>query len=691
MNASNASAVAPQVSSAPRFEALIRGLPVSLLLFAALEAICGPVHLYAAKPWMFFQVLAHVVAFVVQSMLGSIGYCALLIGVEALLSRTTKARLDRALPRLALHALPAAWIAVQSYETLAVYEEFRRHPLLVLPYVASFVVFLALGAALGWPPKRLGLVRSRWLGAAVSGLGFVALQALNHSVLSSRYFTLHLSVFQLSLPLLFLSVSYLFLARLGRGREQPRLLSKLVLSSLALVCASLLAASTIFAASRSKALGYTLLGESQVVYRPFDEDTEGPGAGLADPNGVARFLDASRLPRLPSQFALEDYNVLLIVSEALRFDRTSLADEKLATTPHLLELVRSGAYWFTRASSPSSATLPSNASLMSMTYASATHLETWAKSWCGELKARELTVAEVLGGAGYSTFRVSHDFNRGFARNLLGLGQGFAEQIFVEEQPKQQDLTVDGRIAEQARRALAARKTERFFGWVFFASPHRPYYARYPDWPAGSEEERYLHELRYMDEQLGLVLETLRDTGLMDKTVIVFTADHGEELRDHGGTGHLTLYEECTHVPLVVRVPGTPGGEISGRTSTAYVMPWLLLHGQGELRASAKRRATLELGPMLEATGGAVITELVGHDKMQTGLIVGDSKLIYDFNTNTSRAFDLARDPAEKVDVLLTDPDAFPALRAASAGYRKVRAAIRKYEIDPKRMPERSK
>src|SRR6185436_4252233 len=155
-------------------------------------------------------------------------------------------------------------------------------------------------------------------------------------------------------------------------------------------------------------------------------------------------------------------------------------------------------------------------------------------SWCGELLPEETTVAELLRGRGYATFRASHDFHRGFSTNLLGLGQGFAEEQLEPEESRSDGMVLDQRISANAQKFIESHKGERWFGWVFFASPHLPYYNRYRDMPAGNDAERYLHELRYMDAQFGAIIAALDRHHELDRTIVIFTADHGEELGDHG-------------------------------------------------------------------------------------------------------------------------------------------------------------
>jgi arylsulfatase A-like enzyme len=56
-----------------------------------------------------------------------------------------------------------------------------------------------------------------------------------------------------------------------------------------------------------------------------------------------------------------------------------------------------------------------------------------------------------------------------------------------------------------------------------------------------------------------MVLDTLEETGLAKNTIVVFFADHGFHLGEHGVWSKYTLFESTTRVPLIVRVPGVPG------------------------------------------------------------------------------------------------------------------------------------
>jgi len=93
----------------------------------------------------------------------------------------------------------------------------------------------------------------------------------------------------------------------------------------------------------------------------------------------------------------------------------------------------------------------------------------------------------------------------------------------------------------------------------------------------------YLSEIEYCDFALGQILDVLRKDGLLSKTIIVVTADHGENLIDHSefhwffGHGQLT-YDSEIHVPLIISAPGIlpEGRRVREITSEIDLFPTLL-------------------------------------------------------------------------------------------------------------------
>ena len=153
----------------------------------------------------------------------------------------------------------------------------------------------------------------------------------------------------------------------------------------------------------------------------------------------------------------------------------------------------------------------------------------------------------------------------------------------------------DGQFATEAIRLLQQRRDEPFFIGLGFHKPHDPFVApkKYfdlypleelepPKEPADASplnrytigsgwkesfdkftirEQRQFRRAYYagasfVDAQIGRVLDAMQRLDLMDNTIIVFLADHGYQLGDHGWWNKNTLYEQSTRAPLIVAVPG---------------------------------------------------------------------------------------------------------------------------------------
>jgi hypothetical protein len=196
--------------------------------------------------------------------------------------------------------------------------------------------------------------------AALSAAGSVASGHVNIGLFRGQYPTLHLSLLQIEYLLLQVMLTHAFvLAERGHHGEVT---SRRLLAGAAGLAS--LSAVTMASVDDTKGLPYltanTTLGPIDIVQSPYSEDREVSAAKpRGDAGDVARFERLSALPLRPPDFRLENYNILLLTSEALRFDQTSLADPALATTPRLAALRDAGAFLFTRAYSPSSGTLAS--------------------------------------------------------------------------------------------------------------------------------------------------------------------------------------------------------------------------------------------------------------------------------------------------------------------------------------------
>jgi arylsulfatase A-like enzyme len=586
----------------------------------------------------------------------------------------------------------AAGLAMVLYTTLAAYGPFAAYwPIkavcLVLFLIAAIYFFRGpLTNHLGRKGKRLAWMTTVLL--LFSGLGIYWHNATTHQ---NRYPTLHLFELQMSLALFFVA----WVEALGSPQVRERLWAKKTRWAWAGIVSIWVAVAMVSAlinpkAGRSLFHHDTLLGQSNVISRPGVEDLGIEKTKIEpDSKAVERFANAHRLPELPGDFQLAEKSILLITIEAFRFDQSSLASEGISTTPHLKAFADQGAFVFERAYSPSCATLDSMASLHTMLPPSMIPLETWERPWNGALDEKATTVAELLSPT-HHTFAVMHNFKGVFDRLATGLRQGFqqVESVYEPGKPRSAPDT-DQKIADKAINVLRAQKggEKPFFGWIFFPAPHAPYMKRYEDMPAKTALDRYRHELRYVDEMLSRVLNTLREEGLLENTVVIITGDHGEEFGEHGGQFHWSVYRENLHVPLVVWVPNLPGERIFDPTSVLYTFPWLLLHGDENQRGHVEKMLANKVGPLLKATGNAVLAEMIAHGYMRSTLITPRFKLNYDFRSGKKQLFDLGADPMEKHD-LARDMDPWPNdLLTKLDGYRRVRKSLSQYQVKPWKRP----
>ena len=153
----------------------------------------------------------------------------------------------------------------------------------------------------------------------------------------------------------------------------------------------------------------------------------------------------------------------------------------------------------------------------------------------------------------------------------------------------------DGKTAQKACEILRKHKHERFFLAVGMVRPHVPfvapkaYFKPYPysavslpekvenDWDdipqkginyvtsinaqMNMDQQKkaiaaYYASVSFMDAQVGKILNTLKEEGLEDNTIVIFTSDHGFHLDEHDFWMKVSLHEESVRVPLIIKVPG---------------------------------------------------------------------------------------------------------------------------------------
>jgi len=375
---------------------------------------------------------------------------------------------------------------------------------------------------------------------------------------------------------------------------------------------------------------------------------------IAEPAATSAF-DRSARDALPA--ATSHPNVLVLVADTLRADHLSGYGYARPTTPRLDRLASEG-WTFLDAYSSSSWTLPSHASLMTGRRMHEHHAGEQRRPY---LDRQFPTLAEVLGRAGYAS--------AGFVANTFwcgrntGLDRGFVHyEDFYGNVEDALARTVLGRLLayevlphlgllDYPGRKRAADVNKRMLSWIdgvgdrpFFVfanymDVHPPYLA-----PPGYEGRfggtrptrraseielgavnggtkvpapevlnawinRYDESLVYLDEQIGHLLDELARRGILERTVVVFTSDHGENWGEHNLIYHgHSLYQEQIRIPLIVRFPRQlPAGKRSREPVALEQLPGLVTELAG-IAGSPFAGRSLVAGA--DSADGAAVSEV---------------------------------------------------------------------------------
>lgn len=297
--------------------------------------------------------------------------------------------------------------------------------------------------------------------------------------------------------------------------------------------------------------------------------------------------EALRFPRAP---------IVLISIDTLRADRLPAYGYDGVETPSL-DALASESLLFESAWSHYPLTLPSHTSMLSgllpprhgVRDNAGYELEAGIRPW----------LPERLRAAGYATGAFVSSY---VLRAATGLARGFDHYDDEIERPAGASLDAAQRegLATVARAAawVRGRSETPFFLFLHLYEPHTPYAP--PEPFASRYADPYDGEVATVDLVVGGFLEELRRLGLYERSILVFTADHGEGLGDHGEQQHgVFLYPSTTHVPLLLRLPGARrGGErIADAVALADLAPTLAGLAGIELGASPDGSSLLAAKP----------------------------------------------------------------------------------------------
>ena len=422
-------------------------------------------------------------------------------------------------------------------------------------------------------------------------------------------------------------------------------------------------------------------------------------------------------------------NILFILVDDYGIKDVGIEGSTFYETPHIDGLARSGMR-FTQGYAACSVCSPSRASIMLGQYPTRHGITNWIGEAVGEAFARdrktkllvpdyvrnlpaETTLAASLKDAGYATFfagkwhlggESAWPENRGFDINKGGWDAGgptggkgghYApwKNPRLPSGPAGQSLTQ--RLADETITFIEQNTKQPFLAYLSFYAVHGPIQTTKPRWekfrakaaalPAPTERFRidrtlpvrqvqdnpvYAGLIEEMDDAVGSVLKKLKDLGLDDKTIVVFTSDNGgvtsgdsyssAELPYRGGKGR--QWEGGTRVPFYINAPGLtqPGSNSATPVSGIDFLPTLLALA-GVTPPPGQPIDGVSMVPLLK--GGTIAPRPLfwhyPHYGNQGGepsstIRSGDWKLIHYWEDGRNELYDLAADQGEQHDLALS-------------------------------------
>jgi arylsulfatase A-like enzyme len=403
------------------------------------------------------------------------------------------------------------------------------------------------------------------------------------------------------------------------------------------------------------------------------------------------------LAAAPAGAAQRFPNVVILTIDTLRADRVSAYGYRRPTTPHLDRLLAQGVR-FEEARTVEPLTNPAVCSLFTSLYPH----EHGATRNGLRLRPDALPLARLLGRRGYRTAAFVGNWTLRDA--LSGLGAHFQEYREVLTRKRWLGLFKGEATAEDLTDAalawLAHRPQRPFLLWVHYVEPHAPYRLQEPfaarlsidtSGPV-SKSDRYDTEVAFADHHAGRLLAALAaDPALAADTLVVFAADHGESLGEHGDWGHgRTLWEPALRIPLGIVWPGhIRPGVVRAAASNLDVAPTVL--GLAGLPVPATFRG-FDWSPVLrgqaepprervfqfQAHKGAVLSMQEAASARRKGLLeVGvlywpeGRKEVVRVADGRRSLFDLAADPGEQRSLSRAAAAPSPGIRDWLAGLRR--------------------
>jgi choline-sulfatase len=349
-------------------------------------------------------------------------------------------------------------------------------------------------------------------------------------------------------------------------------------------------------------------------------------------------------------------NIVIILVDALRPDHLPFYGYRKDTAPFLNKLSKHSSV-FVNSYSASNWTLPCVASMLTSLYPFQHRVfkgtpdrveegEGNNRFTVSALPDSITTMAETLKSSGYHTFGISSNF---FVSPERGFAQGF--EYFSNFRMKTDAAVIHAKLAEWE----GEMGKGPYFLYLHYTDVHIPYTRRAPWYQPGKNKRddyisAYDSNIPYIDAKIE---ELYRRLNWGRDTILIVTADHGEELWEHGFRGHNhNLFNTSLNVPLLIYLPEArrAGRRVEPNVSAIDILPTLCDYIGRKPEPQLEGRSLLPaMRGKAEYLVGRPIFAYVEHGSRWFRCIVRDNwKLIMTPDRDKSLLFDLKADPGEK-------------------------------------------